>query len=63
MPQYWQSLFSHLCNEEQIPSFLYAYQNLREERCQKNRDLDMSATSIFQAEPDTEETTEMRDRP
>lgn len=49
-------LFSHLCNEEQIPSFLYAYQNLREERCQKNRDLDVG-NIIFQAAPDTEETT------
>lgn len=50
-------LFSHLRNEEQIPSFLYAYQNLREERCQKNRDLDFG-NIIFQSLPDTEETTE-----
>jgi salicylate hydroxylase len=50
-------LFSHLRNEEQIPSFLYAYQNLREERCQKNRDLDVG-NIIFQAAPDTEETAE-----
>jgi salicylate hydroxylase len=50
-------LFSHLCNEEQIPSFLYAYQNLREERCQKNRDLDVN-NIIFQSAPYTEETTE-----
>src|SRR6266436_4547846 len=50
-------LFSHLCNEEQIPSFLYAYQNLREERCQKNRDLDVG-NIIFQAAPHNEETAE-----
>jgi len=48
-------LFSHLRNEDQIPSFLYAYQNLREERCQKNRDLDVG-NIIFQSAPDTEET-------
>ena len=50
-------LFSHLRNEEQIPSFLYAYQNLREERCQKNRDLDVG-NIFFLTAPDTEETTE-----
>jgi salicylate hydroxylase len=35
-------LFSHLRDEAQIVSFLYAFQNLREERCLKNRDLDIS---------------------
>ncbi len=49
-------LFSHLRSEEQIMSFLYAYQNLREERCQKNRDLDVG-NILFQMAPDTEETT------
>ena len=50
-------LFSHLCNEEQIPSFLYAYQNLREERCQKTRDLDVGNIRIMAA-PDSEQTAE-----
>ncbi len=50
-------LFSHLRNEEQIPSFLHAYQNLREERCQKTRNLDVSNV-LFQTAPDTEETIE-----
>jgi salicylate hydroxylase len=37
-------LFSHLRDEEQISPFLYAFQNLREERCQKNRALDIGNT-------------------
>jgi salicylate hydroxylase len=37
-------LFSHLRDQEQISPFLYAFQNLREERCQKNRALDLSNT-------------------
>ena len=48
-------LFSHLRDEEQIPSFLYAFQNLREERCQKNRDLDIGNVQ-FMMEPEGEGT-------
>ena len=50
-------LFSHLHNEEQIRSFLYAYQNLHEAHCQRNRNLDVENISLLTA-PDTEETTE-----
>lgn len=53
-------LFSHLRDEEQIPSFLYAFQNLREERCQSNRALDIGNIQFMMA-PTCEET-EMRDR-
>ena len=52
-------LFSHLRNEEQIPSFMYAFQNLREERCQKNRTLDIGNV-LFMMEPEGEGTA-MRD--
>jgi salicylate hydroxylase len=48
-------LFSHLRSEEQIPSFLYAFQNLREERCKKNRALDIH-NIIFMMEPEGEIT-------
>jgi salicylate hydroxylase len=50
-------LFSHLRNEEQIPSFLYAFQNLREERCQKNRALDIDNV-LFMMEPEGEGTAQ-----
>ncbi|KAI0050529.1 FAD/NAD-P-binding domain-containing protein [Auriscalpium vulgare] len=40
-------LFSHLREEEQIPSFLYAFQNLRHDRCSKNRVLDMANISFM----------------
>ncbi|KAI9453323.1 FAD/NAD-P-binding domain-containing protein [Lactarius psammicola] len=53
-------LFSHLRDEEQIPSFLYAFQNLREERCQSNRLLDISNVK-FMMEPEGE-MTQMRDK-
>lgn len=53
-------LFSHLRNEEQIPSFLYAFQNLREERCESNRSLDIGNIQFMMAP--TSEETEMRDR-
>jgi salicylate hydroxylase len=53
-------LFSHLRDEEQIPSFLYAFQNLREERCQSNRALDIGNIQFMMA-PTCEET-ELRDR-
>jgi salicylate hydroxylase len=46
-------LFSHLRDEEQIPPFLYAFQNLREERCQKNLALDIGNT-WFMMEPEGE---------
>ncbi|KAH9972375.1 hypothetical protein BJV74DRAFT_210008 [Russula compacta] len=49
-------LFSHLRDEEQIPSFLYAFQTLREERCQKNRNLDIGNVQ-FMMEPEGEGTT------
>ncbi|KAI0293501.1 hypothetical protein B0F90DRAFT_1397850 [Multifurca ochricompacta] len=52
-------LFSHLRDEEQIPSFLYAFQNLREERCQKNRSLDINNVR-YMMEPEGE-GTERRD--
>ncbi|KAI9511080.1 FAD/NAD-P-binding domain-containing protein [Russula earlei] len=48
-------LFSHLRDEEQIPSFLYAFQNLREGRCMKNRLLDVSNIQ-FMMEPEGEGT-------
>jgi salicylate hydroxylase len=48
-------LFSHLRDEEQIPSFLYAFQNLREERCQKNRALDIG-NILFMMESEGEGT-------
>ena len=50
-------LFSHLRHEEQIPSFLYAFQNLREERCQKNRALDIGNV-LFMMEPEGEATAQ-----
>lgn len=50
-------LFSHLRNEEQIPSFLFAFQNLREERCQKNRALDIG-NILFMMEPEGEGTAQ-----
>jgi len=50
-------LFSHLRNEEQIPSFLFAFQNLREERCQKNRALDIGNV-LFMMEPEGEGTAQ-----
>ncbi|KAI0064950.1 FAD/NAD-P-binding domain-containing protein [Artomyces pyxidatus] len=53
-------LFSHLREEEQIPSFLYAFQNLRHDRCQKNRVLDM-ANIYFMTMPDGEQAG-MRDK-
>ncbi len=53
-------LFSHLRDEEQIPSFLYAFQNLREERCQSNCVLDISNVKFMMA-PEGE-ATKMRDR-
>jgi|SRR5216683_2081214 len=48
-------LFSHLRDEDQIPSFLYAFQNLREQRCQKNRALDIG-NIMFMMEPEGEGT-------
>jgi len=48
-------LFSHLRDEEQIPAFLYAFQNLREDRCQKNRALDIG-NILFMVEPEGEGT-------
>jgi salicylate hydroxylase len=48
-------LFSHLRDEEQIPTFLYAFQNLREDRCQKNRALDIG-NILFMVEPEGEGT-------
>ena len=48
-------LFSHLRDEEQIPSFLYAFQSLRENRCQKNRTLDIS-NILFMMESEGEGT-------
>jgi salicylate hydroxylase len=53
-------LFSHLRDEEQIQSFLYAFQNLREPRCQSNRALDISNIEFMMA-PSCE-ATEMRDQ-
>ena len=53
-------LFSHLRNEEQIQSFMYAFQNLREARCQSNRALDISNIEFMMAPSSAE--TEMRDR-
>ena len=53
-------LFSHLRSEEQIQSFLYAFQNLREPRCQSNRVLDISNIEFMMA-PSCE-ATEMRDQ-
>src|SRR5712691_1202774 len=50
-------LFSHLRSEEQIPSFLFAFQNLREERCQKNRALDIG-NILFMMEPEGEGTAQ-----
>ena len=50
-------LFSHLRNEEQIPSFLFAFQNLREERCKKNRALDIG-NILFMMEPEGEGTAQ-----
>jgi len=50
-------LFSHLRSEEQIPSFLFAFQNLREERCQKNRALDIG-NILFMMEPEGEGTVQ-----
>jgi salicylate hydroxylase len=50
-------LFSHLRNEEQIPSFLFAFQNLREERCKKNRALDIG-NILFMMAPEGEGTTQ-----
>jgi len=46
-------LFSHLRDEEQISPFLYAFQSLREERCQKNLALDIGNT-WFMMEPEGE---------
>lgn len=53
-------LFSHLRNEEQIQSFLYAFQNLREPRCESNRALDITNVQFMMA-PEGE-ATQMRDR-
>lgn len=53
-------LFSHLRDEEQIPSFLYAFQSLREDRCQSNRALDILNIQFMMA-PSSEET-ELRDK-
>lgn len=50
-------LFSHLRNEEQISSFLFAFQNLREERCKKNRALDIG-NILFMMEPEGEGTAQ-----
>src|SRR5487761_1708857 len=50
-------LFSHLRDEDQIPSFLYAFQNLREERCQKNRTIDIG-NILFMMEPEGEGTAQ-----
>jgi len=50
-------LFSHLRYEEQIPSFLYAFQDLREGRCLKNRVLEM-ANIQFMMEPEGESTSQ-----
>ncbi len=52
-------LFSHLRDEAQILSFLYAFQNLREDRCMSNRTLDIGNVH-FMNMPDGE-MTEMRD--
>ncbi|KAH9063608.1 FAD/NAD-P-binding domain-containing protein [Lactarius vividus] len=53
-------LFSHLGREEQIRSFLYAFQNLREGRCQSNRALDIGNIKFMMVP--TGEMTEMRDK-
>ncbi|KAH9169576.1 FAD/NAD-P-binding domain-containing protein [Lactarius sanguifluus] len=53
-------LFSHLGREEQIRSFLYAFQNLREVRCQSNRALDIGNIKFMMVP--TGEMTEMRDK-
>jgi salicylate hydroxylase len=50
-------LFSHLRNEEQIPSFLHAFQDLREERCEKNRALDIG-NILFMMAPEGEGTVQ-----
>jgi len=50
-------LFSHLRYEEQISSFLYAFQDLREERCLKNRVLDLGNIQ-FMMEPEGEGTAQ-----
>jgi hypothetical protein len=54
-------LFSHLRNKEQIPSFMYAFQNLREERCQKNRTLDIGNVLFLMKPEGHGEDTAMRD--
>ena len=50
-------LFSHLRDEEQIPSFQFAFQNLREDRSQKNRALDIG-NILFMMEPEGEGTAQ-----
>ncbi|THH13127.1 hypothetical protein EW146_g7059 [Bondarzewia mesenterica] len=52
-------LFSHLRSHDQIESFLYAFQDLRQARCSKNRVQDM-ANIYFMTLPEGEQT-ELRD--
>ena len=53
------TLFSHLAREDQIESFLYAFQDLRQGRCARNRVTDM-ANIHFMTMPEGERTR-MRD--
>ena len=52
-------LFSHLRSEDQIESFLYAFQDLRQPRCSKNRVLDMA--NIYSMTLPAGPETRMRD--
>jgi len=53
-------LFSHLAREDQIQGFLYAFQDLRQQRCKEIRAMDM-ANIHFETMPESEQATE-RDR-
>lgn len=53
-------LFSHLRSYDQIPSFLYAFQDLRQARVEKIRNLDM-ANIYFMTMPPSD-MTEARDK-
>jgi len=53
-------LFSHLVHEDQIQSFLHAFQDLRQERCSKIRNTDM-VNIHFMMMPASEQATQ-RDR-
>jgi len=53
-------LFSHMVREDQVPSFLHAFQGLRQQRCARNHNTDM-ANIYFMTMPESEQATQ-RDR-